>query len=202
MARPRSTARRNISQGATRCSATPFATGLISLSCGVKRSQNSTPGPAGSRPRSSPKVPPMGDDQAHASRDRHLFGPGPKRILSLDGGGVRGVISVAFLERIETILRAQDGHQVSDHFDLIGGTSTGAIIATGLALGKTTGEMKDIYHRLAPLAFRASRFRIPFLQPKFDVTGLRREIGAIVGEQTLDSTELRTGLGIVAKRAD
>jgi hypothetical protein len=146
----------------------------------------------------------MGDNQGHAVRDRHLFGPGPKRILSLDGGGVRGVISVAFLERIETILSAQGGQhpQLSDQFDLIGGTSTGAIIATGLALGKTTGEMKDIYHRLAPLAFRASHFRIPFLQPKFDVTGLRREISAIVGEQTLDSTELRTGLGIVAKRAD
>ena len=146
----------------------------------------------------------MGDGQGHASRDQHLFGPGPKRILSLDGGGVRGVISVAFLERIETILSAQGGQQsrLSDHFDLIGGTSTGAIIATGLALGKTTGEMKDIYHRLAPLAFRHSRFRIPFLQPKFDVTGLRREIATIVGDQTLDSADLRTGLGIVAKRAD
>jgi hypothetical protein len=44
--------------------------------------------------------------------------------------------------------------------------------------------------------------RIPLLQPKFDVTGLRREIEAIVGEQTLDSGELRTGLGIVAKRVD
>ena len=140
----------------------------------------------------------------HASRDRHLFGPGPKRIVSLDGGGVRGVISVAFLERIEAILSAQAGHEVrlGDHFDLIGGTSTGAIIATALALGKATDELKDIYHRLAPRAFRRSRFRIPFLQPKFDVAGLRREISAIVEDQTLDSSELRTGLGIVAKRVD
>jgi len=139
----------------------------------------------------------------YTSRDRHLFGSGPKRILSLDGGGVRGVISVAFLERIETVLSAQAGHvSLGDHFDLIGGTSTGAIIATGLALGKTTNEMKEIYRRLAPLAFRRSRFRIPLLQPKFDVTGLRREIGAIVGDETLDSAALRTGLGIVAKRAD
>jgi uncharacterized protein len=140
----------------------------------------------------------------HALRDRHLFDAGPKRMLSLDGGGVRGVISVAFLERIEAILSADAGNDIrlSDHFDLIGGTSTGAIIAGALALGKTTGELKDIYHRLAPLAFRRSKFRIPFLQPKFDVTALRREIAAIVGDQTLDSSELRTGFGIVAKRVD
>jgi len=140
----------------------------------------------------------------HSSRDRHLFGPGPKRILSLDGGGVRGVIAVAFLQRIEAVLAGSAAPEttLSDHFDLIGGTSTGAIIATGLALGKTTAELKDIYHRLAPRAFQRSRFRIPFLQPKFDVAGLRREISDIVGDETLDSAALRTGLGIVAKRAD
>jgi uncharacterized protein len=142
--------------------------------------------------------------EGHASRDRHLFGPGPKRILSLDGGGVRGVIAVAFLERIEAVLAGHAAPQATlcEHFDLIGGTSTGAIIATGLALGKTTSELRDIYQRLAPRAFKRSRFRIPFLQPKFDVAGLRREISAIVGDEALDSAALRTGLGIVAKRAD
>ena len=116
-----------------------------------------------------------------------------KTILALDGGGVRGVISIAFLERIEALFAAHEGAPVrlADRFDLVGGTSTGAIIATGLALGKTTADLKDIYYRLAPHAFRRSRFRIPLLQPKFDVTGLRREIEAIVGEQTLDSGELR-----------
>ena len=39
-----------------------------------------------------------------SARDQHLFGPGPKRILSLDGGGVRGIISLAYLERIEALL--------------------------------------------------------------------------------------------------
>src|SRR5437588_10871769 len=95
----------------------------------------------------------MGGD--HEARDRHLFGAGPKRLLSLDGGGVRGVISVAFLERIEAILSAQAGRNIrlGDWFDLIGGTSTGAIIATALALGKTTADLRDICHRLAPRAF-------------------------------------------------
>src|ERR1700722_15989155 len=43
------------------------------------------------------------------SRDEHLFGPGPKRILALDGGGVRGVISLAYLEWLEAILRERYG---------------------------------------------------------------------------------------------
>jgi hypothetical protein len=38
-----------------------------------------------------------------AARDGHLFGPGPKRLLSLDGGGVRGALTVAFLEHIESL---------------------------------------------------------------------------------------------------
>jgi patatin-like phospholipase/acyl hydrolase len=74
---------------------------------------------------------------AGRTRDEHLFGPGPKRILALDGGGVRGVISLAYLERIEAILRRRFGPEtvLADYFDLIGGASTGAIIATGLDLG-------------------------------------------------------------------
>ena len=76
-----------------------------------------------------------------SARDRHLFAPGRKRILALDGGGVRGVVALAFLKEIERALAAQAGRPVRlcDHFDLIGGTSTGAIIAAGLALSAGPG---------------------------------------------------------------
>jgi uncharacterized protein len=63
------------------------------------------------------------------SRDDHLFGPGPKRILSLDGGGVRGLITLGMLTKVEGILKARspdpEGFRLSDYFDLIGGCRRG-----------------------------------------------------------------------------
>jgi len=137
------------------------------------------------------------------SRDYHLFSRGPKRILALDGGGVRGAISVAFLKRIEELLDQRMGHQVrlGDWFDLIGGTSTGAIIAGALALGKRVDEVKDFYLERAPKAFAARR-SIPYLESKFDARALRIEIDDIVRDRKLESDELITGLCIIAKRID
>ena len=137
-------------------------------------------------------------------RDRHLFGPGPKHILSLDGGGVRGAITVAFLERIEKLLEERYGKEVrlGDHFDLIGGTSTGAIISGALALGFRASEVREFYTKLAPLAFSKRIWSLPVLQAKFDALGLRREIQKIIGDRTLSSTEIITGLCVVTKRID
>src|ERR1700675_2275655 len=92
------------------------------------------------------------------SRDRHLFGPGKKRILALDGGGVRGALSIAFLERLEKILTEIEGRPVRlcDWFDLIGGTSTGAIIAAALALGYRVADIRTFYEQLAPKIFKKS----------------------------------------------
>ncbi len=137
-------------------------------------------------------------------RDRHLFGPGPKRILALDGGGVRGAITVAFLERIEALFCGHYGKDVrlGDHFDLVGGTSTGAIIAGALALGYRATQVRDFYTKLAPLAFKRQKWSIPILQAKFDVRGLRTEIEQIIGKLELQSEELITGLCVVTKRID
>lgn len=139
-------------------------------------------------------------------RDEHLFGPGPKRILALDGGGVRGIISLAYLERLETLLAARSGRggafRLCDYFDLIGGTSTGSIIATGLALGFSVGQLIELYLTLSHKGFRGARWHGGLVIPKFRtrplVDVLRRQIGAI----TLGSERLLTGLAIVAKRLD
>jgi len=137
------------------------------------------------------------------SRDDHLFGPGPKRVLALDGGGVRGIISLAYLERLEAMLRErfEPDAVLSDHFDLIGGTSTGAIIATGLALGMTVENLIAMYLRLSRLGFRRNAWRT-FLGPKFRAAPLLQQIQDQVGDQTLGSDNIRTGLAIVAKRID
>jgi hypothetical protein len=137
-------------------------------------------------------------------RDRHLFCPGPKRILALDGGGVRGAVAVAFLERIEEVLFERLGERVNlcNWFDLIGGTSTGAIIAGALAMGFTAADIKRFYLDLAPKVFKRPFWRIMGLQAKFDARALRKEIESIVGNQRLDSEDLATGFCLITKRMD
>ncbi len=137
-------------------------------------------------------------------RDRHLFGPGPKRVLSLDGGGVRGIVSLAYLRRLEALIAEIHGAPVRlcDHFDLIGGTSTGAIIATALAMGKSASEIRDFYWRMAPLIFRKPWTRVFGLRPKFDAGALRRELVEVLGNLELGSERLQTGLALMLKRLD
>ncbi|MCW5695639.1 MAG: patatin-like phospholipase family protein [Bauldia sp.] len=127
-----------------------------------------------------------------------------RTILALDGGGVRGVVSIAFLERVEALLSEGVGRPVRLHeaFDLIGGTSTGAIIATALALGMPAAEVRDLYFRLAPKVFRKARFRLPGFAPIFDAARLKEELVAFCGDETLASPRLLTGLAVVAKRVD
>jgi hypothetical protein len=141
---------------------------------------------------------------ARNARDRHYFDPGPKRLLALDGGGVRGVIAVAFLEQIENLLCAHVGRPVrlGDWFDFVGGTSTGAVIAGALALGYRTEGLKSFYMELAPRVFHRSRMRIAGWHAKFDAAPLRQEIAKVVGTRTLDSEDLITGFGLVTKRLD
>ena len=130
----------------------------------------------------------------------------PKRILSLDGGGTKGIIEIAFLEKIESLLATRSGNpaefRLCHYFDLVGGTSTGSIIATALALGMTAAEVKDLYFRLAKKIFRRPFFSIPGVAPRFYARGLGKALVEVLGEQPLESEDLKTGLAIVTKRLD
>jgi len=139
-----------------------------------------------------------------SARDSHLFAPGAKRILALDGGGVRGIVALAFLKKIERTLEAEAGKfvRLCDYFDLTGGTSTGAIIAVGLALGYNVDQIREFYLRLAPRVFRPPWVRVPGWRAIFDARALAGELKAIIGDRTLDTPDLQTGLGVMLKRID
>lgn len=83
------------------------------------------------------------------TRDQHFSAPGPKRVLALDGGGLKGIVTLGSLARIEALLRTRhgdDGHfRLAHYFDLIAGTSTGAIIGAALARGMTVAEVAEYY---------------------------------------------------------
>lgn len=72
-----------------------------------------------------------------------------RRILALDGGGIKGAFAAAFLETIEEAT----GKRIVEHFDLIAGTSTGGIIALGLGLGMTAREVSQFYVNDGPRIF-------------------------------------------------
>ena len=131
---------------------------------------------------------------------------GPKRILSLDGGGVKGLLTLGMLKAVEAELRARaggdEGFRLSDYYDLIGGTSTGAIIASGLALGLGVDELIALYVRLGPDVFGKSAGDGVLLQSRFDAKRLRRALAGVLSTRTLGSDDLKTGLAIFAKRID
>jgi hypothetical protein len=146
---------------------------------------------------------PLGNTSLISLQD-HLFGAGPKRMLALDGGGTLGIMEIAFLEKIEDLLRkryGKPGLRLCDYFDLIGGTSTGAIIATALALGMSAAEVKALYFEVGPEAFRKP-WRLPILQPRFSAKGLERILKNVLGEREMQSPDLKTGLAIICKRVD
>lgn len=81
------------------------------------------------------------------------------RILSLDGGGIRGAFTAGFLAEIER----QTARPIIDHFDLLAGTSTGAIIAVALAMGESAKSIEAFYRdRGADIFTRPAPVEIPW----------------------------------------
>ena len=132
---------------------------------------------------------------------------GPKRILALDGGGLRGILTLGILKQIEEALRQRHGgaagFRLCHYFDLIAGTSTGAIIAAALAIGMSVDEITTKYFELGSRVFQRSLFRKGLFRAKYDEEQLIKELKAVFGANTtLNSPNLLTGLLIVIKRLD
>jgi len=92
-----------------------------------------------------------------------ITAPPPRRarLLAFDGGGIRGLFSLEIARRIETLLREKHGRPdlvLADHFHYIGGTSTGAIIATFLSWGLPVAEVTRMYRMNAKVMFTKAGF--------------------------------------------
>lgn len=112
------------------------------------------------------------------------------QILSLDGGGLRGMFSAAVLARLEEDLQLR----ITDHFDLIAGTSTGGIIALGLGLGLTPREIVEFYAEHGPRIFYdRSRMRgvRRLLHAKYHAEPLQDALTEMLGPRTFGESTKR-----------
>lgn len=113
-----------------------------------------------------------------------------KKILSIDGGGIKGVFPASFLASIEKTL----GEPVASYFDLIVGTSTGGIIALGLGLGLSAEEILSFYEKHGPEIFKGNRFfrylrHIGF--SKYSNKSLKKALEKVFKEMKLGESKTR-----------
>lgn len=116
--------------------------------------------------------------------------PAPRktyRVLALDGGGAKGFYSLGVLREVEGLV----GRRLHEEFDLIFGTSTGAIIAAMLALGHSVDEIHALYkeHVVSVMKLR---------KPSEKSARLKQLAEDVFGEKTF--RDVKTGIGIVATK--
>jgi len=130
--------------------------------------------------------------------------PGPKKLLALDGGGIRGVLSLEILKEVEKQIRLASGdpnYRLADYFDYIAGTSTGAIIAATLAVGMSVDDVLGFYERCGPLMFEKAHVRKRLLY-RYDSGPLTEQLRAVLGtDTTLESERIKTLLLLVMRNA-
>lgn len=132
-----------------------------------------------------------------------------KKILSLDGGGIRGLFTLEILARIEKVLREKTGRAglvLADYFHFIGGTSTGAIIAASLSWGLSAADIKRLYLEQCQKVFRKKKTFGQFFFAKYaaeEMSELLRcqfsEDGQGKQPALLESKRLRTLLMVVMR---
>jgi hypothetical protein len=113
-----------------------------------------------------------------------------RRVLSIDGGGIRGVFPAAFLAAVEETI----GRPISEYFDLIVGTSTGGIIALALGSGITAKDMLSFYESQGPKVFAGSRLFSSVRHwgtAKYDPEPLREALKSVFGERYIGDCNKR-----------
>ncbi len=128
----------------------------------------------------------------------------PYKLLALDGGGIRGALSIEVLAAIEAQLRkhfAKPDLVLAEFFDYVGGTSTGAIIAACISIGMPMDRIREFYAKSGPQMFDKTSI-LNRLRYKFDDEPLARMLKEVFGPATtLGSDKLRTLLLIVMRNA-
>jgi uncharacterized protein len=120
---------------------------------------------------------------------------GPRKMLALDGGGIRGVLTLSILKAIETQL----GQPLWKYFDYIAGTSTGAIIAAGLARGMSVDELIDFYKKTGTAMFQKTKF-LERLNSLYRDGPLQQQLKQVFGDATdLKPQHLKTLLLVVTR---
>ncbi len=149
---------------------------------------------------------PTSQNDPYSKFRENVLSKGKKRILALDGGGIRGLFTVQLLKRLETIIREKTNNPhalLRDYFQLVGGTSTGAIIASAIAIGKTADELDDLYRELSKIIFKNSWFRYGIIRAKFATKPINECLEKHFENRLMkDITREGIALGIVTKRLD
>ena len=125
-----------------------------------------------------------------------------RRILSLDGGGIRGLVTCLWLDGVDAALRRAGKPGVHGSFDLVAGSSTGAMIACGLGIGLAPTELARLYRDQRNIIFPGiarrlwSRVGRAFQQgpsaPRYDGRGLEQVLRSVFGETRLGELQRPT----------
>jgi Patatin-like phospholipase len=113
-----------------------------------------------------------------------------KKILSINGGGIKGSFAVSFLASLEDLLK----RPIVDYFDLIVGTSTGGIIALGLGLGISSKDLLSFYQEHGDAIFPKKNFMSFFkriFSSKFDQNSLRKALHESFQDKKLGDSKKR-----------
>ncbi len=124
----------------------------------------------------------------------------PHRMLALDGGGIRGLLTLGILERIEAFIARKTGKtRLCDYFDYIAGTSTGAIIAAGLARGMSVSDLISFYQENGVRMFEPSSL-LRRLNSLYTADPLKAKLQDVFGANTtLDPDNLNCLLLVVTR---